>query len=479
MLNATAEHTDETSVVESETGASLILARDSSKREPFALFEEYMLLDDTPEYPMDPVFVLNFSERLDWTLARHALLETIERHPMLRRRAHRGFARLFWVPTRRAPEIEYIDADENPDAFNASGFPNVRRLDLYSEPGLRVCYYESKRENRSRLLLQFHHAVSDGMGILAFINDWSTLYSQSVGGLPSETRLPGVNEETLKERYQIGWNRRAYYRNYWHTWRSTRRFAFRFPRPLIPTPPFSKMGLEKEYPFARTLTLSSEETARYIQLAKKSGVTVNDALLCDYFLALDEWLRKVKGDARRGLLRVMAPINMRTSRHEGSPLANIVSTVFLNRSRQALTRGREAVLKSIAEEMRWVKEKEQRYDFLLILKALHTFPGLLTMFLKMAVCRTSAVLSNLGRILDASPVPRDSEGRLLLGTARLDGIDATSPIRYKTSLAIVALTYAGRLSLTARYDARLIPDEEARAFMEIYHSFISGSASLT
>lgn len=479
MLNATAEHTDETSVVESETGASLILARDSSKREPFALFEEYMLLDDTPEYPMDPVFVLNFSERLDWTLARHALLETIERHPMLRRRAHRGFARLFWVSTRRAPEIEYIDADENPDAFNASGFPNVRRLDLYSEPGLRVCYYESKRENRSRLLLQFHHAVSDGMGILAFINDWSTLYSQSVGGLPSETRLPGVNEETLKERYQIGWNRRAYYRNYWHTWRSTRRFAFRFPRPLIPTPPFSKMGLEKEYPFARTLTLSSEETARYIQLAKKSGVTVNDALLCDYFLALDEWLRKVKGDARRGLLRVMAPINMRTSRHEGSPLANIVSAVFPNRSRRELTRGRKEVLKSIAEEMRWVKEREQRYDFLLILKALHAFPGLLTLFLKMAVCRTSAVLSNLGRILDDSPLPRDSEGRLLLGAARLDGIDATSPIRYKTSLAVVALTYAGRLSLTARYDARLIPDEEARAFMDIYHSLISESVSLT
>ena len=472
MLNATAEHTD-------ETGSSLSLARDSSKREPFALFEEYMLLDDTPEYPMDPIFVLKFSERLDWRLARNALLETIERHPLLRRRAQRRFGRLFWVPTHRAPEIEYIDVDENPDAFNASGFPNVRRLDLYSEPGLRVCYYESKRENWSRLLLQFHHAVSDGMGILAFVNDWSIFYAKSVGGLSEETRLPSLKEEALKERLPVGWNRRAYYRNYWHTWRSTRRLGFRFPRPLTPTPPFSKMGLEEEYPFARSLTLSSEETSRYIRLAKKSGVTVNDALLCDFFLALEEWLQKVKGDARRGLLRVMAPINMRTPRHEGSPLANIVSTVFLNRSRQALTCGREAVLKSIAEEMRWVKEKEQRYDFLLILKALHTFPGLLTMFLKMAVCRTSAVLSNLGRILDASPVPRDSEGRLLLGTARLDGIDATSPIRYKTSLAIVALTYAGRLSLTARYDARLIPDEDARAFMEIYHSLISESVSLT
>lgn len=479
MFNARTEQTDESRVVASATETPGSLARVSSKRKPFALFEEYMLLDDTPEYPMDPVFVLNFSERLDWTLARNALLETIERHPLLQRRAQRRFARLFWVPTRRLPEIEYIDVDENPDAFNASGFPNVRRLDLYSEPGLRVCYYESKRENWSRLLLQFHHAVSDGMGILSFINDWSTLYAKSVGGLSPETRLPALNEEALKERYPVGWTRRAYYRNYWHTWRSTRRFAFRFSRPLTPTPPFSKMGLEEEYPFARTLTLSSEETSRYIRLAKKSGVTVNDALLCDFFLALEEWLQKVKGDARRGLLRVMAPINMRTPRHEGSPLANIVSTVFLNRSRQALTCGREAVLKSIAEEMRWVKEKEQRYDFLLILRAVHTFPGLLGMFLKMAICRTSAVLSNLGRILDASPLPRDSEGRLLLGTARLDGIDATSPIRYKTSLAVVALTYAGRLSLTARYDARLIPDEEARAFMDIYHSLISESFSLT
>ena len=469
MLNAGAEHTDATRGV----------AGESSEREPFSLFEEYMLLDDTPEYPMDPVFVLNFSERLDWARAHDALLETIKRHPLLRRRAQRRFARLFWVPTRRLPEIEYIDVDSNPDAFNASGFPNVRRLDLYSEPGLHVCYYDSKRKNRSRLMLQFHHSVSDGMGILFFINDWSTLYAKSVGGLSPETRLPALNDEILKERYPVGWNRRAYYRNYWHTWRSTRRLAFRFPRPLTPTPPFSKMGLESEYPSARTLTLSPDETSAYIRLAKKSGVTVNDALLCDYFLALEEWLRKVKGDARRGLLRVMAPINMRAARHEGSPLANIVSTVFLNRPRRALARGREVVLKSIAEEMRWVKEKEQGYNFLLILKALHAFPGSLSMFLKMPTCRTSAVLSNLGRILDNSPLPRDSEGRVLWGTARLDGIEATSPIRYKTSLAVVALTYAGRLSLTARYDGRLIPDDEARAFMNIYHSLISESVSLT
>ncbi len=467
MLNAAVDSIDRSSELQ---GFSASLPK--PRLEPFSLFEEYMLLDDTPEYPMDPVFQLCFNGLLDWSTTRRSLLEIISRHPLLQSCATKRYGRLFWAPTNRLPEIDRVDYDACPEALTASGLPTLQRLDLYSSPGLRVCYVESARERWSRLVFQFHHAVADGIGIVRLLNEWLILYARSIGAIPTNVALPKLDLDALRERLNVGWNLRGYLRSFFDTWRSTRQVAYKLPRPLVRVPAFKNVGLESGYPCLRTLTLTPAETTEYIRRSKAKGVTVNDSLLADFFLAMDRWLTDVKHDVKDGRLRIMAPVNMRTSRHANAPLSNVVSTVFLDRYRRKISEGAEKLLKSVRAEMEWVKDKEQRYDFLLILKALHKVPGALNFFLKLPTCRSTGVLSNLGRVFDDSPLARDAAGRISLGNACLDRIDANAPLRYKTELSIVGLTYAGALNLCMRYDSRLINDEEADRFIDVFRSFL-------
>ena len=132
----------------------------------------------------------------------------------------------------------------------------------------------------------------------------------------------------------------------------------------------------------------------------------------------------------------------------------------------------EKTLENVVSEMRWIKKNEQRYDFLLVLRTLHRIPGSLPFFLHLPTCRATGVFSNLGRYLDKSPLKRDEEGRIMLGDARIDRIESVPPIRYKTNLAIAALTYAGELDLGVSYDPRLMTGDEAQEFLKIFRSLI-------
>ncbi|MGI6400717.1 MAG: condensation domain-containing protein [Thermoguttaceae bacterium] len=467
MENMAVERKDETPSEGTETS----LANAVSK-EPFSLFEEYMIMDDTPQYPMNPILQLRLKGVIDRAAARSALNDVIERQPLLKCCVEKRGFRYYWVPTHKRPAVTYVDFDADPSILNESGFPRLSPIDLFSEPGCRIFHIVSRREDWTLLVVQVHHATADGVGVAQILNEWSIRYSLAVGAAPPGLEVPHVDEESFQERRKIGWTVRAYFKNFFHTMRSTSQLAFGRPRPLIPVGPFKDVKPAVDYPHMRTLKLTRSETDQCIRRAKELGVTVNDSLLATFFLTLDKWLTDVRRDNKSGSLRVMAPINMRTDRHRFAPLSNVVSTVFLDRSRRFLAKGAEKTLESVVSEMRWIKKNEQRYDFLLVLRTLHRIPGSLPFFLHLPTCRATGVFSNLGRYLDKSPLKRDEEGRIMLGDARIDRIESVPPIRYKTNLAIAALTYAGELDLGVSYDPRLMTGDEAQEFLKIFRSLI-------
>ncbi len=438
---------------------------------PLALFEEYMLLDDTPEYPMDPVLLLKFSGILDAALTREAFERALERHPLLSSRAVRKGLRFRWEPSDEPPTITRWDYDANPSIFNSAGYPTLTRVDLLKGPGLRIYVVESKRENWTRLYFHFHHAVADGMGMLFFVSDALTIYGQKIGSISADVKLPEVELTRFSLRNEIGWSFKSYLKNYFNTWKTTWQHIGVYPRALVTPPPRGRVTLERDRPFIRTLTLSREETTAYVRRAKSLGVTLNDLALGDYFAALERWLTEVRHDARRGKLRVMAPINMRkatTFDRSNMSCCNVVSTVFLDRDRRSLRRSREEIVRGVADEMNWVKRTDQRYVFLLVLRVLRCAPGSLRFFLRFPTCRATSVFTNLGKIFDAFPAPRDEFGRIVLGESVLEDVVSKSPIRHKTATAVAAHTYAGQLSLCLHYDSRIISHEDAERFNEIF-----------
>ena len=432
---------------------------------PFSLFEEYMALDDSAEFPMDPAILLRFDGTLDARAAREAFEETLARHPLLTSVARRRRGKLFWVPTERRPEIVCKDCDAEPNVFNASGFPNVEPLDLFRAPGFRVSFLESKRENWTRVLIHFHHAVADGLGMMRVVAEWLLRYAQKMGVVEPSFRLEEIDREAFARRGKVGWTLKGYVKNYFNTWRTTLQYLVVFPRPLV-SDATARGEIERERPRVRTLELSREATTAYFQRAKALGATVNDLALTDYFIALDRWLREAKGDDGQGVLRVMAPLNMRDESTNHISCANVVSTVFIDRTRRSLQRSRADSLKSMIDEMNWVKRCDQKYVFLLILRVLRCVPGSLRFFLNLPVCRASSVFTNLGRVFDDLPLPRE-DGKLKLGDATLERIESKAPIRRKTATSVAACTYAGRFCCSLCYDSRLLTEEDADAFLEI------------
>ncbi|MDO4630049.1 MAG: hypothetical protein Q4C70_12785, partial [Planctomycetia bacterium] len=377
-------------------------------------------------------------------------------------------ARFVWAPTEKRPELIWRSVETAPESLNASGFPNMRKLNLFQEPGFRVYVTVSLRENWTKVLLQFHHSVSDGLGEMQVIGEFLTLYARHAGLIPEGTPLPELKREKLSLRCRSGWSLGGYLRNVIHTDATTRQLAYGKPTPLFVHEPLPKDAPTTEYPFLQALQLSREETRFYIQKAKKQGVTVNDLLLRDFFVTIETWRKESGKVCDSGILRVMVPTSLRKPCHDGMPAANVVSSVFLDRTRKQIAGDSGKLLSGIHREMERIKRHDQKYVFTLTLSILAKF-GVLNFFLRSKKCRSTGVLSNLGRVLELAPVPRNEDGTIQLGDCRLLFVDAAPPIRFKTLISFSALTYAGALRLCLRYDSHFLTPQDAEHFLSIFH----------
>ena len=445
-------------------------------RLPFSAIEEYMLLDDSPAYPMDSVRLLHFSGRLDHEAVEKALKGVWERQPLLRSHAVRKGRRLEWVSSEKLPEILWENADVTPDALNASGFPSMRPIDLFQETGCRVYVIESERENWMKILFQFHHSVSDGLGEMQILGDFVTLYAIAAGLIPPETQLRPLDFSKLPLTRRVGWSLASYLRNYFHTMPTTMGLLFGRCNPLIPNTPKPRTEPTGPYPFLQSLQLTQDETRQYVQKAKKLRVTVNDLLLRDFFRTMDQWRVQEKKDFPKGSTRVMVPMSIRGPQHDDLPSVNVVSSVFLDRKKHEMAGDPQRLLEGIHREMEWVKRHDQKYVFVLILNIGRKLGNILSLSLKSRRCRSTGVLSNLGRVMELAPVPRNDDGTIQLGSSRLEFIDAAPPIRSQTMISFSALTYANALRLCLRYDQNFLTPGDAESFLAAFYRNLNEEA---
>jgi hypothetical protein len=141
--------------------------------------------------------------------------------------------------------------------------------------------------------------------------------------------------------------------------------------------------------------------------------------------------------------------------------------VFLDRRGNAFDND-EKLLQNISKETKWIKKAEQKHVLLLSLQICNFLPGGIGQMLKMRECRATAVLSNLGRVFESLQLEKQADGKLIVGNATLEEIDASPPIRFGTLISISALTYANRLRLILRYDAKNMTQSNANQLLESY-----------
>lgn len=460
---------------------------------PLTVFEEYMLLDDSPTYPMDIFRRLRFSGRLDVDALRRAVERAVARHPLFSCRVEKRSQRYFWVPTAEPLAFDVVRREKISANFDASKstaapfFADVRPLRLTDEPGLRttIVYDDASAD----VVFQSHHCATDGVGSGLFLRDVLCEYAFLVDGATNETRLPKVEPEILRRRGNFGLTLKTYLRNGYYTTKSTFRFLFSKPRPFCEKPRFAPEDFSRELgrnaasnfaadasaPTVRAridlleTSLTADETRRCFQAAKENGATVNDWALARFCEALDR-RRRLCGVPVRGVDRIAVPVDMRRAEHRDSPACNVVTMAFLDVS--ARTRRDPArLLREIRRQTTEIKRRAQKYFLDLVLKTgrfLASSIGRdLSFFLKSSHCRATATFSNLGRTLLDVPLPRTTDGRVRIGDdLTLDSDEVFAPIRAGSIVSVAASTYAERLRFGLRYDPQFLSPQEAAEFLD-------------
>jgi NRPS condensation-like uncharacterized protein len=414
-----------------------------------------MLLDDRPAYPMDSFRILRFSGHLDFDVLEASIVAVVRLNPMLRSIAVKSGLRHFsWQEVDRPVFIKRCQGSTR---------PAPERIDLFREPGFKVYFAED--ENSVTVLFQFHHSVSDGLGEMDFIGDVLTDYVVRCTGETPPVNPRNLDATLLPLRGKSGLTWAKYFHFYWSTVVTTQQLLFKFPVPLAPCKKNDTSVPNPNYFTFCETELTQDETQRYFAAAKSQNVTINDYLLRDLYLTIGDWRQRWLSKRRKGLLRIAVPMNLRTEQIKRIPASNTVTMIFLDRRDKDFSDA-DKLLQGIQREMDWVKRRGQKHVMLLTLHIRDCLPGGIAMALRKNICRSTAVLSNLGRVLESLPIPRRSDDRLIVGDAVLETVDASPPIRPGTLISFSALTYAKRLRLILRYDAENMTAEQADDFLQ-------------
>lgn len=431
---------------------------------PFTTLEEWLFWEDRPAYPWSCFSRLHFTGQLDRTAFETAVREVLRRHPLLSAQARfRDRMHLAWV----------VQDDPQPVIVWRSGpvggpFPAATPLDLFHEIGVRFQVVSDGRA--CDLILQFHHACCDGIGFVAFIDELLVAYTLALGGAPADLCLPALEPEKLASRHKLGLTFGQMIRmapGVLLRLRGAARFLLRSPAPIVPHQPVGDDDpLPAAYPAVLSGVLDRGELAHLRKVAARHGAWLNDLLARELFLALADWRTRWNIPNDDDWLRIMVPMNLRTPADHRLPAASLASFVCLDWRRRDGA-DPEPLLCGIHEQMSLAVDRQLGLTFVFFCGLLNLIPGGLKAHIRKPRCQVSTVLTNLGRTLAHSPLPRQA-GRLVAGNVTLEGFDSVAPIRPYTCASFAATTYTNRLTITLHYDPRPLTRDQAADLLETF-----------
>ena len=430
---------------------------------PLVAFEEYMLRDDRAKYPMSMIARLRFAGQLDRRATMEALETVVARNPLLRatvRKTKSG--RLEWIAAADRPTaLPWIEGPEN------DRLPAMRPINLFAEPGLRA--WATADSQRSSLVLQVHHATCDGKAVIHALDDFVRSYAHVLAGKQSQVEMSPRDPHALHGRGSFGLTVGKYLRilpGQLMGLSRVRMFFMQRPVPLLERLAAIASELPAGFPNVKVGSLAVEEVEKFSAAVADAKVTANDWLLRDFFLAVDDFRGRHQVTTLGEWIRFSVPMNLRHNLDDRMPAANVVSMVFLDRTPKQIANS-AGLLRSIHEEMESIRRRQLGLIFVVALWGLRFLPGGLAKWVDRDGCEATCVLSNLGRAMANSPLPRRNE-KIVAGNVVLEGIDFFAPVRDGTAVSMAIVYYAGGLQLCMHYDSRQITEAQADDLMATY-----------
>jgi hypothetical protein len=434
-----------------------------------APIDAFFLTDDRPEYPMTFASNIYLTGELDREAFQGALEDAMDMHPLIGAIVGPGKqGKICWLRCENPTTLVDWGTYEAPVAFHSG-----EGIDLEQENGLRV--WARVGEGRTRLVLQFHHACTDGTGAHRFIGDLLACYGMRTAeeGAP-RPQLPTYDQQLLKgRRLKLADHarllamapiiRRGIGQAYQVFAKRITPLAVTRSNPLDATPP------EEAFPGVVSRRLDRFQYQALRERASKLGVMLNDLLTAEMFFAMRDW-NLLHGGKPNQRLRIMMPSDMRDTADFAMSAANMTSYNFITRKLGPRDR-MEKLVKSIRDETARIKNENRGKLFIDSIMVCNRVPGLLPYLLSGKRCLSTVTLSNMGdptrRFLATFP---RQKGKVVCGNLVLDHMQGVSPLRAMTRAAVSIVSLYKQMFINVRCDPHLMTLADSRQLLEIYTS---------
>lgn len=436
---------------------------------PMVAFEHYMYADDRPTHSMVVQMRFWFSGHLQNDLFEAALKETLTRNRMFQMKLSgkpgARTSKINWVeePSLVMPFISWTSLDDP-----VSHPKNPTHIDLKNEIGLRLWIRDNKKTNpqadnaKTELLVQFHHSVCDGVGMLLFIEELLIHYAR-LNRITTHALRP-IDPNLFRSRGNF-WLTKSDWKNrfFKDVQRAFNYFKFLAQPLAYPRAQTGELTRRADLFASERYVFSAEAMNNIRHVARSIQVTVNDVLLYELFHTLSIWNKSL--GRIRNKIRVALATSLRTEQDARQSCLNIVSMVFLHKSHKDVSS--KNLLTGIVAETRDVKKNRMGITLPRFMGWCGRIPLAIKIFMDLPYCSATAVLTNLGATLSTSSLV-DESGKLTVGTLRLEGYELLPPVRPRTSASFAINYYAGQLSVSLRFDSTRLTRDTAKSLLERY-----------
>ena len=433
---------------------------------PLAPFERYMHQDDTADYPMSIVVIIQLKGNLHKDPFAESVLFALKRHPLLMSLVAkiRGKGPC-WVPV-ESPQVQ-IDWRESGSLPDSTPKP----IDLTREIGLRISV--DHWPNSSEVLFEFHHACVDGAGGIQFIGDVLGRYGQLTADDGAETpELEPVQFDRLPARttYSTSADEKPAKSVSCPMMLGRRllKLLRRGPVPLASSRRRKPIGTKLDFPAIVSRTFDRPDLQRLKVVAAQRSVELNDLYLLEMFQTIRAWNQKYGRGQDHNWLRIGMPTSLRTPLHDGMPAANVVSFMFLTRRAGDCNQPDELLAGIKRQTSLTVNDRLGRF-LAFGLKYVLKVPGLLWLLLRFNRCFCSVILTNVGEVRrhfrGRFPL---KQGKCVAGNVTLEALIGSPPVRPNTRVSSSVGTYGGSLFINMHCDPLSFTQEQAEEFTDLY-----------
>lgn len=422
---------------------------------PLVAIEQFMLWDDTTDYPKRFRVILDLHGELKRDLLETAIKSAAVRHPLTLAHLDDATKPPRWVIPER-PEVPFRWLEGSwfdppfPDAWN-----------LKTESGVRVCVSQSD-EQTYQVSFEVHHSTIDGLGLRQFVADMIIAYDHACAGndsepdlkkllperllergvfvrpKPSEDSRPTTTRERLSHAYSFhfrGPKALAKNKNKPTASTTVRRHIY---RRVVLSPEQRVLWEHSLRPNEASTPASSQASGPEASksLEHEGASTLNDLVVSRFLQVIADWNRTHGRAIDQQRLRIMIPTDLRSFPDGRLPAANRFGFGFVV-SDVGCCSNLQLLVDNVTKQTQAIRKYSLGLDFVEIFGAFTSFASLAKRLVRIPRCMATGVLTNLG---DLSRRHRralvDASESIRIGNTTLESVTCFPPLRPKTVVGI-------------------------------------------